>query len=440
MGNKNNNLQSVQPPVRLSQCMIVKNEERNIRNALGWARNIAFEQIVVDTGSTDHTVKLAKKAGARVFHFEWTNDFAAAKNYAIEQASGNWIAFLDADEYLSPADTKKLVLILDQINTDTEFGKSRFAISCPWAHVDEKGKVFSVNSNERVFRSFMRYSGKIHEHLDIRPENLARADDITIIHTGYSKTAVKASGKLDRNVKMLRAELAERPDDLNIKAYLAESLSGMPDVACLAEAESLFREVIDGLNVSCLLKKRAYKYLINKLSENPEKLSECEQLSRKALSIFPGELDLEYYLASILNKKNEFGAAWELLKRCEVNLTNAAAIDVSEVVTATPSLLFVQMANAALGLGDAVGAARYAAMALKENKTQAGVLKPYIIILLNGGSSGEEIFSQLSGLYDMGDTNDLLFIASAAKDCGAISLARIAIGAAGRILGSRNGD
>ena len=74
--------------VRLSQCMIVKNEEKNIRQALSWAKEIAFEQIVVDTGSTDRTAKIAEELGASVYHFRWIDDFAAAKNYAISQAKG----------------------------------------------------------------------------------------------------------------------------------------------------------------------------------------------------------------------------------------------------------------------------------------------------------------------------------------------------------------
>ncbi len=69
--------------VRLSQCMIVKNEEKNIERALSWGKDIMYEQIVVDTGSTDRTVEIAKGMGAKVYHFEWIDDFAAAKNYAI---------------------------------------------------------------------------------------------------------------------------------------------------------------------------------------------------------------------------------------------------------------------------------------------------------------------------------------------------------------------
>ena len=90
--------------ISISQCMIVKNEEKNIRRALSWAKEIVQEQVVVDTGSTDRTVEIAESMGAKIFHFEWCDDFSAAKNYAIEQATGDWIAFLDADEYFTPED------------------------------------------------------------------------------------------------------------------------------------------------------------------------------------------------------------------------------------------------------------------------------------------------------------------------------------------------
>ena len=88
--------------MRLSQCMIVKNEERNIERALRWGKGVVWEQIVVDTGSTDRTVELAEKMGAKVFYFEWQDDFSAAKNFAISKASGDWIAFLDISLWRRP--------------------------------------------------------------------------------------------------------------------------------------------------------------------------------------------------------------------------------------------------------------------------------------------------------------------------------------------------
>ena len=79
--------------LRISQCMIVKNEEANIEKALSWGKDLMWEQIVVDTGSLDRTVEIAKAKGAKVFSFPWIDDFAAAKNYAIGQAKGIGLPF-----------------------------------------------------------------------------------------------------------------------------------------------------------------------------------------------------------------------------------------------------------------------------------------------------------------------------------------------------------
>lgn len=104
----------------ISQCMIVKNEEKNIRRALSWGKDIMCEQIVVDTGSSDRTVEIAREMGAKIFFFPWINDFAAAKNFAIDQAKGDWIAFLDADESFTPEDAAKIPEILEYVGEDVD--------------------------------------------------------------------------------------------------------------------------------------------------------------------------------------------------------------------------------------------------------------------------------------------------------------------------------
>ena len=124
------------PPVRLSQCMIVKNEEKNIERALTWGKKIVCEQIVVDTGSTDRTVEIAERMGAKLFHFEWIDDFAAAKNFALSKAKGNWIAFLDADEYFSDKDALHLLKILETMNPTVECT----SVSLPIVNLKDNGQ------------------------------------------------------------------------------------------------------------------------------------------------------------------------------------------------------------------------------------------------------------------------------------------------------------
>jgi GT2 family glycosyltransferase/Tfp pilus assembly protein PilF len=96
----------------LSLCMIVKNEEKYLLQCLKSVRDIIDEIIIVDTGSTDKTVGIAKVFGAKLFDFPWTGDFAAARNHSLEQATGNWILILDGDEVLSPLDFKELKEII----------------------------------------------------------------------------------------------------------------------------------------------------------------------------------------------------------------------------------------------------------------------------------------------------------------------------------------
>jgi GT2 family glycosyltransferase/2-polyprenyl-3-methyl-5-hydroxy-6-metoxy-1,4-benzoquinol methylase/Flp pilus assembly protein TadD len=90
----------------LSLCMIVKNEERHLARCLMSVKTLVGEMVVVDTGSTDGTKDIAKIFGAKVYDFEWTNDFSQARNFSILKASGEWILVLDADEVISAQDSQ----------------------------------------------------------------------------------------------------------------------------------------------------------------------------------------------------------------------------------------------------------------------------------------------------------------------------------------------
>ncbi len=96
----------------LSLCMIVKNEEKCLPRCLESLKPVVDEMIVVDTGSTDSTIEIAELFGARTFDFKWNDDFSAARNYSLEQASGDWILVMDADEVISPKDHTNILKLL----------------------------------------------------------------------------------------------------------------------------------------------------------------------------------------------------------------------------------------------------------------------------------------------------------------------------------------
>lgn len=97
---------------KLTLCMIVKNEERYISRCLSSVQDIVDEIVIADTGSQDNTKDICKSFQARVFDFEWENDFAKARNYALQHAEGDWILMLDADEELDQETGRFLTSLL----------------------------------------------------------------------------------------------------------------------------------------------------------------------------------------------------------------------------------------------------------------------------------------------------------------------------------------
>jgi len=424
--------------------MIVKNEEKNIEKALGWARPVAYEQIVVDTGSTDKTVELAEKMGAKVYHFDWIDDFAAAKNHAIEQATGNWIAFLDADEYFTKEDTTKLIKELEYIEKNKSSQKKMTVLNMPWVQLDDNGEATGIGEQTRVFRNIkeIRYVGKIHEQISVYG-NIKRIDNISIMHTGYAETEYKEKGKAERNIKMLRAELVRNPNDLKIKAYLADSLSSRitleenPNAKDMAEVEAVFSEVIenDG-KVPDFLRKKAFNYLLSRLWSDPEKIAQCEKLCERAYSEYPEDIGFGYYYAATLNKSGKYAIARDILTKMEnppaVPTRNKTDIPVKTIYG--PMEITGQKLLAAQGLGDVAGIMENAAALLAADKTQQRILSPYIHTLLNNNKSYDEVLGILGDIYNIGSPNDLLFIARAAKDCGATEFAQLVMVVAKEIM------
>jgi len=418
--------------------MIVKNEERNIEHALGWAKSVICEQIVVDTGSTDRTKEIAERMGAKVLAFEWVDDFSTAKNFAIEKASGDWILFFDADEYMTAEDTIKLTEYIDQIQKDPEKSKSSLAINCKLVNIDDNGKAISVYDAMRVFKNdkAVRYIGSIHERLNLNSENVVWYDEIAVIHTGYSESSIKETNKIERNINLLRKAISETEDNLALKVYLADSLKTKSDKESQEEAERYFTEAIEygADKIFYKLRVKAYIHILNKLVNDPQKRSECEKLCSKALTEFPNSLDFEYFMASLLNSKGNYKEAWDMLKAGEDRMKNGGDIGIAYHVQADPTMLYSGLLMSAQGLGDPAAVTGYALLILEADKTRQEILSPLIAKQLGQGASPEALVSLLSKVYTLNDPSDLLIIARAAKSCGAVEFARIIMTIAGEVL------
>jgi len=180
----------------VSLCMIMKNEAKVLERCLAGVQGLVSEIIIADTGSTYNSIELAKSLGAHVFSIPWTDDFSAARNAAIEKATGDWILILDPDEVLSTRDHDKI----RTYTTDIRFhayrlhtrnysfdGRQQGALPNTNDYPEGKGfPVYIISTKTRLFRrsTGLRFKGVWHELLDwdIETKRLPVASVETPIH------------------------------------------------------------------------------------------------------------------------------------------------------------------------------------------------------------------------------------------------------------------
>ncbi|PIQ09849.1 MAG: hypothetical protein COW71_04745 [Ignavibacteriales bacterium CG18_big_fil_WC_8_21_14_2_50_31_20] len=190
----------------ITLSMIVKNEEKYLEACLKSVKDVVDEIILVDTGSTDNTIEIAKKYSAKIFHFEWINDFAAARNFALEQSTCDWILYLDADECLSKESISEIIKL-------TKYPK-RHAYYCIINNIDEINFHTMVMTYPRLFpnEKHVRFEGKIHEQIEpslLKNNFKIKNSTLKIDHYGYNISEEDLQKKAKRNLEILLEEYAE---------------------------------------------------------------------------------------------------------------------------------------------------------------------------------------------------------------------------------------
>ena len=253
-------------------ALIVRNEARCLARCLNSIRELASEIVVVDTGSTDETVSIARRFHVKITTFEWRDDFSAARNFALEQTTGQWILVLDADEYASGP-------LVEEI---PRFIAGRAAIGRLKIVSDfrRNGQLFRSTSRvSRLFPRGARFEGRIHEQL---VSSLPRVDlRGELWHDGYLEVA-----KSDRNVKLILQQLQTNPDDSYLLFQLALEYAGLnqPEKASECLKKAFHRIKFDEPFAPNLVVD--YLYALNELKRFEEGLSVIERAS-SAVSDFP---------------------------------------------------------------------------------------------------------------------------------------------------------
>lgn len=215
----------------ISACAIMKNEISHVEAWLNNVRVFAQEIIVVDTGSTDGTNEfLAKQFDVKLISYEWQYDFAQAKNVALQEATGDWLVFTDADEcYYHPENITEYLGKLDRQSADID------VIFCPIDNIDADSNNEIINSDvvPRIMRNYVgiKYMGAVHEQLTKGGEpwqdiKYVVADrNLAIRHTGYSTKVIPF--KHQRNYEILCQVMGKSNKPEMYYGFLSESLVGM---------------------------------------------------------------------------------------------------------------------------------------------------------------------------------------------------------------------
>ena len=201
----------------LSLCMIVRNEEKNLKELLPGIEGIPDQIVAADTGSTDDTIETARRYGAEVISVPWEDDFAAARNQSLLPARGRYIIYLDADDRVDPEELRKLKAMLPA-SRDTIFYLR--LVNQPGGETCLQRRVFP-NLPE------LRFKGAVHEQLNSDAKDFRYVEaPLTIVHHGYSdKEALRE--KSERNLRIIEKELLVNPEDAYLHFHAASALQNL---------------------------------------------------------------------------------------------------------------------------------------------------------------------------------------------------------------------
>ena len=299
--------------VKISACYIAKNEADNIEKSLQSIVDIVDEIIFVDTGSTDATIAIAKKYNAVVYSFLWSDDFSAPRNFALSKASGDWIIFIDADEYFPQDCRNNLQLIIEkqfQQGYDGACLIRRYDID-----VDKGGEVLADTLVIRVFarKNKRNYHGLIHEELwdagePIKELLIIPPEQVKLLHTGYSTT--KTEEKAKRNLALLEKELMDGTKPERIYMYLADAYKGLGD---MDKAWFYAQMDVNQGRRATTYASRSYRILLELSLKGKTDLHGRLELCRSAVRDFPENPEFRADLAECLGTMGYYQEAAEMM-------------------------------------------------------------------------------------------------------------------------------
>ncbi|MBI4929106.1 MAG: glycosyltransferase [Anaerolineae bacterium] len=297
----------------ISLVMIVRNESAVLARCLDSVKDMVSEMIIVDTGSTDDTVEIAQSYGAKVFHYPWDDDFAAARNESLKHATGEWCMMMDADNWLDPEERNKMLWAVTSDKADVFLCKQM-----DW----NSDTTWRGSPQARLFRNRkeLRYRSALHENLvpsAIKAGMRVGMTDIRVNHVKYAIDAQRLRKKRERNVVVLNKALAKEPDNLEYRVLIGTAYDelGEPDKA-FAMLEAILLNLPDKY-VPDLHLRQAYTIVVNRYARD-FRLKDLDAMLRQMISDYPDSLSVLTNCALMyLNGLGRADVSLTLLKSAE---------------------------------------------------------------------------------------------------------------------------
>lgn len=348
--------------MKLSIGMMVKNEEKNLERCLKSLQPlrdaIKSELIIVDTGSEDATVEIARKYTDKIYFHPWNNNFSEMRNITISYATGEWFLVMDADEVLE--DTQEIVDFLKS-KEQSQFGAVAFNGK---NFTDENDpKAFSTLLTLRIFKNDgnFHYEGAVHNQPVFQGEVLHIP--VTLLHYGYMSTDKELmQKKFERTSAILRSELEKDPENIYYWYQLSVTYGMYKDYAkaieCIEKAYQLYQKQ----QPESAMYIYTHMALMYQLAGNYKKV---EEVCHESLTIKEGYLDIYYFLAeaqAVSSKKQE--AIENYLKYLNLldgyQTSTSRDVSVVDYTLGYRELVYFNLANLYHNLGEYAKAVQYA--------------------------------------------------------------------------------
>lgn len=296
------------PVNRVSLCMIVRDNESTIGPCLESIRPWVDEMIVVDTGSTDATPQICQDLGARVMFWAWRDDFSAARNESLRYATGDWIFWMDSDDTIPEHCGAQLRALVDGNHAAGVQGYV-MQVHCPGPE-SENGRDVTVVDHVKLFRNRqeLKFEHRIHEQ--VLPAIRRIGGDVVftemyVVHSGADHTTNGRQRKLERDFKLLKLDLAERPDHPFVLFNLGMTYA---DAQQLDEAAHWLTRCLQVSRHEESHVRKTYALLLSVLfqkSDHETGRDVCEAACR----LFPDDKEIQFRKAMLEHQQGQWDAA-----------------------------------------------------------------------------------------------------------------------------------